>query len=134
MSYRDGVAYPPNHEFPPAALAAITPEEIVRWMKYRVYQDPDADHDIDKPTLRSKPVLYWKKSISFFVPNKRMEWNELSNVGNPTKSEAVNELIRAIKRMEAARLLSLTYSMIGCIFSVCSSFLCLLALSKYFQS
>ena len=42
MSYRDGVAYPPNHEFHPAALAAITPEEIVRWMKYRVYQDPDA--------------------------------------------------------------------------------------------
>ena len=33
-----------------------------------------------------------------------MEWNEISNIGNPTRSGAVNYLIKAIKKMETARL------------------------------
>lgn len=69
-----------------------------------MYQDPKADCDIDHPKLRSKTVLYWKKSISYFLPNKRMEWNEISNIGNPIMSGAVNDLIKAIKKMETARL------------------------------
>ena len=36
--------------------------------------------------------------------NRRTDWNEIANVGNPTRSNEVNDLIGAIKRMETARL------------------------------
>ena len=38
------------------------------------------------------------------MPNKRTDWNEIANVGNPTRSGEVNDLVKAIKKMETARL------------------------------
>ena len=34
------------------------------------------------------------------MPNKRTDWNELANVGNPTRSNPVNDLIVAINLPE----------------------------------
>ena len=105
MCWRDGVDYPKDRsEFTIEQKATITPEQLVRWMKHRIYDDPDADADIDRPKLRASTILFWKKAISHFMPNKRTDWNELANVGNPTRSNPVNDLIVAIKRKETARL------------------------------
>ena len=38
------------------------------------------------------------------MPNQNMQWNELNNEGNPTKSRTINRLLLAVKRKEAARL------------------------------
>jgi hypothetical protein len=89
MSWRDGVDYPKDSEFTMEQKAIITPEQLVRWMKHRIYDDAEADPDIDRPKLRSSTILFWKKAISHFMPNKRTDWNELANVGNPTRSKPV---------------------------------------------
>ena len=55
----------------------------------------------DKPShCRSSSLEYWKKAISFFMPNKNHQWNEMTNSGNPTRSQDVNDLIKRVKRFE----------------------------------
>jgi hypothetical protein len=64
-------------------LVTITPEHIYRWMCKRVYdkEDPSAD---DNPTnCRSSSLQYWKKAISYFMPNTAT-WT-IDGTGNPTK-------------------------------------------------
>jgi hypothetical protein len=45
--------------------------------------------------------MYYKKAISYFMPNRLMAWNnKLSLAGNPTRYVAVNDLVKAVKKME----------------------------------
>jgi hypothetical protein len=44
--------------------------------------------------------MYWKKALSSFMPNRLMVWNEISGVGNPTRSIALNDLIKYVKKKE----------------------------------
>ena len=88
-------AYDPDtQQFTDEELLSITPDDLVRWLNLRCFgvQQPTADM---RPTLaRSQSVKFWKKCISFFMPNRHMQWNNQSNVGNPTRSTQVNELLR----------------------------------------
>jgi len=105
MSFKDGVIYPDDREFTPEELQALTPDDIYRYFKLRAYGNADADEDEENPTeARSSAVLFWKKALSYFMPNNAMPWNEIENVGNPTKSSMINSLIHKIKSKEAARL------------------------------
>eukprot|EP00957_Ditylum_brightwellii_P026554 2008141-Ditylum_brightwellii.AAC.1 len=52
--------------------------------------------DINPPEGRSTSLKYYKKGISFYMPNRKMQWNEITKVGNPIKSEDVNDLIQAV--------------------------------------
>ena len=105
MSFRDNVSYAKTHEFSREQLAAVTPSDICRWMKFRAYGTPDPSRDDNPRDCRSGSLLTWKKALSFYMPNKNMQWNELSNppTGNPTKSREVNELIAWIKKKETRK-------------------------------
>ena len=103
MSWRDGASYAKDHEFTQQQLGAITPEEIHRWMCLKVYgmEEPGPG---DNPTEgRSNSLLYWKKALSFFMPNNGPAWNVLTNSGNPTKSALLNKLIKTVKKKEVRR-------------------------------
>jgi hypothetical protein len=52
---------------------------------------------------RKRDSLYYKKALSYFMPNRLMAWNELSLAGNPTRSVAVNDLIKAVKKKEVRK-------------------------------
>jgi len=102
MLYHSGVSYPNDQIlFPPQViLAAITPEDIVKWMKNKAYGKADIQ-PADSPELaRSCTLMYYKKALSWYMPNKHIPWNELTNEGNPTKSSKVNELISDLKLAE----------------------------------
>lgn len=103
MRYRDQVEYEFGHEFARDDLAAIVPNDLIRYFKFRLYGNPEADTDVEKPKCRSNAVKGWKKSISYFMPNSHMVWNEIANVGNPTKAKEISTLIGQVKRKEAAR-------------------------------
>ena len=104
MAFVHGRAFPADHVFTREEKLAVTPEKIVQYLKIQVYGTADARPDIDPPLHhRSNTILYWKKAWSYFMINKGMAWNELSRVGNPTRSYLVHELIGNIKKMEAAR-------------------------------
>jgi hypothetical protein len=50
--------------------------------------------EVQDPTLSSIE----QKALSFFMPNKLMQWNQLSNRGNPTKSIDINKLLTYVKK------------------------------------
>ena len=105
MRFRDGVQYDKDQQFSTETLGNVTPAEIVRWMSLTVYGTPDP-HPDDNPTEgRSSSLMFAKKALSYFMPNKLMHWNELSTppVGNPTKSSPVNDLIKRVKKKEVRK-------------------------------
>ena len=87
MSFKDGIQYELDHDVMNKVLRAITPPVIVRCMCLKVYGKPSPDPNNNTTQGRSSPIAYVKKTISHFVPNILMHWNELENppVGNPTK-------------------------------------------------
>jgi hypothetical protein len=85
----------------PADLT-LTDIEVMRWFHMRVWGHPDPapDHAY-LPLVRSNSILYWKKNISFFMPNKMQPWDHIGNSGNPTRCNAMASLIKQVRRMEA---------------------------------
>ena len=101
MSFLDEEDYDKDHEFTPEQLGELTPAMLMRWFNLQVFgvEVPPAQHEL--PALkRSNSLAYWKKAISFFMPNQLMQWNALTGVGNPTKSKEVNQLIKLVKKRE----------------------------------
>jgi hypothetical protein len=63
--------------------------------------DPPVDAN---PTLaRSNSLAFWKKAISFFMPNRLIAWTSGRNEGNPTRSIDVNNLIKRVKKKEVRK-------------------------------
>ena len=93
MSHLNNVTYTREHQFSRDELSTLTPSDLMSWMNKKVYgvEDPPLDA---RPTVRAGTIGFWKKSLSYFMPNRLMQWNELSNVGNPTKS---SEIIMTLK-------------------------------------
>lgn len=61
----------------------------------------------DNPVhARCSSLQYYKKAVSFFIPNRHQPWNSITNTGNPTKSKEVNSLLKAVKKKEMRRLSS----------------------------
>ena len=46
---------------------------------------------------------YYKKALSYYMPNKLFGWNAISKTGNPTRSIPVNELIKRVKKKEVRK-------------------------------
>ena len=93
-----------GHVWSREQLMLVNPQEIVNYIKIRVYGREDANPDVDPPVhYRSSTVKQWKKSWSSFMLNRNMTWNEIARVGNPTRSTDINDLIRSMKRMEVQR-------------------------------
>jgi len=81
-------------------LLAIQPDNLCRYFKELAYgvQVPGPD---DRPTLkRANGILFDKKAISWYMPRNNMEWDLVDEKGNPTKSPALNTLIKQITRWE----------------------------------
>jgi len=74
-------------------------------MQLKAYGTPDPLPDDNPLNGRSSSLEYsYKKALShFFMPNNLMQWNELASVGNPTKSTAVNPIIKRVKKKEVRR-------------------------------
>ncbi len=79
MSHRDGQSYGKDHEFMQQELAAVTPMDLVWWMCLKVYGMEEPGHDDNPIEGHSNSLLYWKKAISFFMPNHQPAWNVLTN-------------------------------------------------------
>jgi hypothetical protein len=106
MAYLHEVdAYEKGHVFSQDGLAALTPSDIKRWMCVKAHgmPEPGPDDHPTKCTCRSSSIEFWKKIISFFMPNEQMQWNVVSTVGNFSKSVEVNNLVKAVKKKEVCK-------------------------------
>ena len=100
MSYVDNVQYDKHHTFSPQDLSHVTADDVVAWMNLKAYGTTTPGMESRPTQGRSNSLLHYKKALSFFMPNRNHQWNELTLVGNPTKSQAVNDMIRRVKKFE----------------------------------
>ncbi|RLN49610.1 hypothetical protein BBJ28_00002631, partial [Nothophytophthora sp. Chile5] len=103
MAFKDGAEYANNHEFTTEALLRITPDDLCRWMNKRAFDDPEPRDEMKPVFARSSTLEFAKKAISSFMPRVNMTWDPVTAQGNPTRSDAVNKLIKRVKRFEVRR-------------------------------
>jgi len=73
MSHKNSTNYCDNYEFSDAELGDVKPDDIYRWMCWKAYHKYDPGPQ-DRPRhARSSSLEFWKKSISYFMPQL---WNE----------------------------------------------------------
>ena len=102
MSFLDDHHYDKDHEFTPEHLGQLKPADLMRWFNDQTFGDPLPPHSHNlNPIVRCHSIMFWKKALSFFMPNRLMAWNQLNNVGNPTRSCELNDLIKFAKKKEA---------------------------------
>ena len=96
MAFTNNQPYAKDHVFSQDELAPLVPDDIVRWMCQEAYGTPDPGLDANPTNTRSSSLIFWKKAILFYMPNRLMPWNTISSEGNPTRSIEVNELIKKV--------------------------------------
>ena len=85
-------------------MRQVTPEESMRWLNIQTFVVADAGRDIAiKPKVRANTLAFWKKAVSFYMPDRLHGWRSGSNDGNPTKCAEVNDSIKYIKKLEARK-------------------------------
>jgi hypothetical protein len=55
----------------------VTPEELVRWLNLRTFgvpSNPGPDDELIRPLVRANTLAFWKKAISFYMPNQVHGW------------------------------------------------------------
>ena len=99
-----GQEYSYEHDYTDEEKRQVTPAELVRWFNIRTFgvSDPPVVGTI-RPLVRANTLAFWKKAISFFMPDRLHGWRSGTNDGNPTKSAKVNDYIRHIKRLETRK-------------------------------
>ena len=102
IGYLDGVEHPKGTEIPMDRIRQLTPTDLMRWFNKTTF-DTETPSDDAKPTVRSASLEFKKKALSYFMPNRLMVWNEISNVGNPTRCTELNNLIKRVKKQEVRK-------------------------------
>ena len=89
-----------GHKFSEDELMKILPEDIYKFMCLKLFNKEDPDLQ-DKPELaRLETVAFYKKAISYFMPNHTPNWCVKNKCGNPTKSAIVNDLFRFVRQQQ----------------------------------
>ena len=87
----------------PRRLVQLTPGDIVRYFNFRAY-GTERPTEVDRPMeTRSNTLYYWKKALSGCLPNRHIHWNDISWLGNPTKSIQVNQMIKKVAKFEVRK-------------------------------
>lgn len=103
MSFKDDCDYPKDYAFSDEQLLTITPADLKRWMVWKAFGTATVGAG-DLPTkCRSNSLAYYKKAISSKMPLRNILWDPILKRGNPTKSIAVNDFIKSIKKNEVRR-------------------------------
>jgi len=97
--------YPYDRVYTDEEKREITPTELVRWLNLRTFgvlTDP-GPNTLIRPLVRANTLAFWKKAISFHMPDRLHGWRTGSNDGNPTRSVEVNDFIKRVKKLEARK-------------------------------
>ena len=80
----------------------VTLEELMRWLNTRTFGVPKPRPQMAiRPLVRAKTVAFFKKAISFSMPDLLHGWRTGSNDGNPTKCAEVNYFVKNFRKLEA---------------------------------
>jgi hypothetical protein len=88
MRFKDGVHYAKDTQFTKEQLLAIRPVHVRHWLNQLAYHKTAPAPD-DKPLYyRSGSLKKAKGGISFFHPNKHVQWVD-PHGGNPTQHRSI---------------------------------------------
>ena len=103
MSYKDDMFYAPDEEFTQECLLEIVPNDLCRWLCMKAFDKTDPG-PYDNPVHgQSSALMFYKKALSHFMPNRLFPWNVGTGQGDPTRSKDVNDLIKAVKNNEVRK-------------------------------
>ena len=97
-----GSKYPSENVHTMEVLAAITPNDVLRYMNLKTFGTTEPAGDANPISARANSLAMDKKAISYFMPNRDM-WSVTRTEGNPTRSALVNGLIKRVKKKEARK-------------------------------
>jgi hypothetical protein len=100
MQFRTGTAYHHEYEFDNHELNSITADDVCFYLRFKAYGSPTPGANQLPTFCRSSTLHFHKKAISHFIPNRHLRYNVDTHTGNPTRSPAVNDLIKRVKRSE----------------------------------
>ncbi len=101
LNYLDGTNLNINtDDIPHQRLQELTPQDLMRWFNMKIFGVENPPDTATPTLLRSSSILFWKKSISYFMSNRNHAWNEILNTGNPTRSDKILTLIKQVKKKE----------------------------------
>jgi hypothetical protein len=63
MSYFHGVDYGKEGQYTKGELRALTPDDVVAWMKVKSFENPDPPLDANPTECRSSSLEFWKKAL-----------------------------------------------------------------------
>jgi hypothetical protein len=72
-------------------------------MNLKAFGTTNPHPDANPTRCRSSTILFWKKSLSFFMPNRHHPWDSLMEQGNPTRSREILDLVKYMKKKEVCR-------------------------------
>jgi hypothetical protein len=81
----------------------LRPTDIRGWFFQKLYGTPNPTPQDNPTDGRLTSLLYYKKVISYFIPNKHIGWDVELNRGNRTRSPIVTSVIKAVKKKEVRR-------------------------------
>jgi hypothetical protein len=97
LSFIHNQDYTYNQIYSKGELLALTPQHILQWMKKKACCVTDPALDVNPTLARASLLKYWKKALSFFMPNCLIVWMSDRNEGNWTRSiELNNSLIKRV--------------------------------------
>ena len=85
MGWRHGTEFSNDHVFPVDQLGSIQPSELRRFFTFKVFGKEEITDADDPKEGRASSIEFWKKSISYYMPNRLHAWNSLRLEGNPTR-------------------------------------------------
>ncbi len=100
ISFLDKTKYNDAMAFSQEQLATVTNINVYWDLANKAYGTPEPGHDNLPEKCCSTTIKYHKKAISLYMPRRNMVWNEVWKEGNPTESQAINDLIKQIERHE----------------------------------
>jgi len=104
MNYFHSAEYELGDSFTRDELLEIKPENIYNFMCLTAFGKTVVDCD-DNPTgCRKDTLVYHKKALSYFMPDKNLEWSECRSEGNPTRAVIVNKLLEFVAKKQAKKL------------------------------
>jgi hypothetical protein len=108
MNFIHETTYNLDHHFTDEVLAEIRHSDVLQYFKFKAFDDVEEDHELDKTVdqsngRRGSTLHSYKKSISYFMPNKIPTWDRINNTRNPTKTVKINDFIKIVQKMECRK-------------------------------
>jgi hypothetical protein len=100
MSFLDNTEYADNTAYSPERLAQVTDVDVYWYLSNKAFGTPEPSEDDLLDRCHSTTIRFHKMAISHFMPWRRPVWDEIRKKGNPTKSQAINDLIKKIEKHE----------------------------------